>query len=93
MSESRADFNERGRGRPPIGRPVPIRFPAAQRAQIESAALPGETLADTVRRLISEALAAHGAVPCQACGAPLDPGGRCLANSAHLTAAGGGAAG
>jgi hypothetical protein len=49
----------RGRGRPPIGRPLTVRLPDELRARVAAAALPGERdLAETVRRLLDSATAA-----------------------------------
>jgi hypothetical protein len=42
----------RGRGRPAVGPALTIRLPAELRERVEGAALPGESLADTVRRLL-----------------------------------------
>jgi hypothetical protein len=42
----------RRRGRPVVGPALTIRMPAELRERVEDAALPGESLADTVRRLL-----------------------------------------
>lgn len=47
----------RGRGRPAIGRPLTVRLPDELRARVAAAALPGEALAETARRLLDAATA------------------------------------
>jgi hypothetical protein len=47
-------------GRPPIGPPVLIRMPPELRAAVEALAMPGEKLAATTRRLLTEAVEARG---------------------------------
>lgn len=50
--------SERGRGRPPIGKQVPVRFPEELRARIDAfAERNGEaSFADAVRELVTRAL-------------------------------------
>lgn len=47
----------RRRGRPPIGPALTIRLPDELRARVAAAALPGESLAETARRLLDSATA------------------------------------
>jgi len=47
-------------GRPPVGPPVLIRFPAQLRGRVEADARPGESFAAAVRRLVDEALSGRG---------------------------------
>lgn len=62
----------RRRGRPAIGNPVPVRLTDAQTAAVARLTPPGGSRAETVRRLVQEALEARLAVPLSGL-APLAP--------------------